>query len=161
MNKAQLKFWGSNGMQTQDSNSLSYTHHLILHMTCFQRGFIAQLVEHRTGIADVMGSNPVGAWESFLGFICNCLSYYITVRIIFTHHFKAIWWTSVWILYWISVYATLKPRGFLAHECVQSKDTKHENLWVLWTCWSSQKLVRFWLWNLTSSFWLDWYVQRI
>ena len=24
-------------------------------------GFIAQLVEHRTGIADVMGSNPVEA----------------------------------------------------------------------------------------------------
>ena len=54
------------------------------HLTCFRRGFIAQLVEHRTGIAEVMGSNPVGASESFLGFICNCLSYFITVRITFT-----------------------------------------------------------------------------
>ena len=48
------------------------------HLTCFQRGFIAQLVEHHTG---VMGSNPVGASEFFLGFICN---YLITARITFT-----------------------------------------------------------------------------
>ena len=41
-------------------------------MTCFQRGFIAQLVEHRTGIAEVMGPNPVEASKNFLGFICNC-----------------------------------------------------------------------------------------
>ena len=26
---------------------------------------MAQLVEHRTGIAEVMGSNPVGASENF------------------------------------------------------------------------------------------------
>ena len=38
------------------------------HLTCFQRGFIAQLVEHRTGITEVMGSNPLGASECFLGF---------------------------------------------------------------------------------------------
>ena len=38
-------------------------------------GLIAQLVEHCTGIteATVMGSNPVGASEFFLGFICNCI----------------------------------------------------------------------------------------
>ena len=35
------------------------------HLTCFQGGFIAQLVEHHTGIAEVMGSNPVGASECF------------------------------------------------------------------------------------------------
>ena len=35
------------------------------HLTCFQRGFIAQLVEHRTGIVEVMGSNPVGAENFF------------------------------------------------------------------------------------------------
>ena len=46
------------------------------HLTCFQWGFIAQSVEHRTGIAEVMGSNPIGASEFFLGFICNCLSYF-------------------------------------------------------------------------------------
>ena len=41
------------------------------HLTCFQRGFIAQSVKHRTGIAEVMGSNSVGASGFFLGFICN------------------------------------------------------------------------------------------
>ena len=50
------------------------------HLTCFQQGFIAQLLEHRTGIVEVMGSNPVGADNFFLGFIC----YFITSRIIFT-----------------------------------------------------------------------------
>ena len=44
---------------------------LNLLFTCFQQGFTAQLVEHRTGIAEVMGSNPVGASEFFLGFLCN------------------------------------------------------------------------------------------
>ena len=36
------------------------------HLTCFQRGFIAQLVEHRTDIAEVMGLNPVGASGLYL-----------------------------------------------------------------------------------------------
>ena len=40
-------------------------------LTGFQQGFIAQLVEHCTGIAEVMGANPIGASEFFLGFICN------------------------------------------------------------------------------------------
>ena len=31
-----------------------------------------KLVEHRSGIAEVMGSNPVKASEFFLGFLCNC-----------------------------------------------------------------------------------------
>ena len=43
------------------------------HLTCFQWGFIAQLV-------GVMGSNPVGASEFFLGFISNCLSYFTTAK---------------------------------------------------------------------------------
>ena len=51
-------------------------------MTCSRRGLVAQLVEHRTGIAEVMGSNPVGASEFFLGFLCN--SYFTTVKITFT-----------------------------------------------------------------------------
>ena len=54
---------------------------LSLHLTCFQRGFIAQLVEHCTGVTEVMGLNSVGVSEFFLNFICNCLSYFITVRI--------------------------------------------------------------------------------
>ena len=47
-------------------------------------GSIAQSVEHRTNIAEVMGSDPVGASEFFLGFICNYLSYFTTVKISFT-----------------------------------------------------------------------------
>ena len=49
------------------------------HLTC-----LTQSVEHRTGIAEVMGSNPVGASEFFLGFLCNCLSYFTTAKISFT-----------------------------------------------------------------------------
>ena len=45
--------------------------------SCFQRGFVAQLAEHSTGITDVMGSNPVEASEFFLGFLCNCFSCFI------------------------------------------------------------------------------------
>ena len=30
-----------------------------------------QLVGHRTGIVEVMGSNPIGASEFVQGFICN------------------------------------------------------------------------------------------
>ena len=41
------------------------------HLTCFRRGFIAQLVEHRTGIAEVMGSNPVEASDFFWPFFTN------------------------------------------------------------------------------------------
>ena len=36
-------------------------------LTCSRGGFIAQSVQHRTGIAEVMGSNPVGAKYFFLG----------------------------------------------------------------------------------------------
>ena len=49
-------------------------------LTCFQWGFIAQLVEHRTGIVKVMSSNPVVASDFFLGFLCNCLSCFTTYR---------------------------------------------------------------------------------
>ena len=44
----------------------------------------SSVVEHHTGIAEVMGSNPVGASEFFLGFICNCLSCFTTAKISFT-----------------------------------------------------------------------------
>ena len=39
----------------------------------FRRGFIAQSVEHRTGNSDF-----------FLGFLCNCLSWFTTAKITFT-----------------------------------------------------------------------------
>ena len=56
------------------------------HLTYFWRGIVpvAQSVEHHTSIAKVMGSNPVEASEFFLGFICNCLSYFATAKISFT-----------------------------------------------------------------------------
>ena len=54
------------------------------HLTCFRWGFIARLVEDRTGIAEVMRLNPVETSEFFLGFIRNCLSYFTTARITFT-----------------------------------------------------------------------------
>ena len=41
-------------------------------------GFIAQLVEHRTGIAEVMGSNPVEALIFFFRLLLsNCLNWKI------------------------------------------------------------------------------------
>ena len=40
-------------------------------------GFIAQLVEHRTGIAKVMGSNPVEALIFFRLLLSNCLNWKI------------------------------------------------------------------------------------
>ena len=64
------------------------------HFICFQRGFIAQSVEHRTGIVVVMGSNPVG------GLIYNCLSYFISARITLTCIFirsALIWSLSIHI----------------------------------------------------------------
>ena len=52
-------------------NSISYIHHIISFLTGRYElnklislpmcGFIAQLVEHRTGIEEVTGSNPVEA----------------------------------------------------------------------------------------------------
>ena len=40
-------------------------------------GFIAQSVEHRTGIAEVMGSNPVEALTFFRLLLSNCLNWKI------------------------------------------------------------------------------------
>ena len=47
-------------------------------------GSIAQLVEHCTGIAEVMGSNPVQAWMIFSGFNnCDDQSYLHGGRLLF------------------------------------------------------------------------------
>ena len=40
-------------------------------------GFISQLVEHRTGIAEVTGSNPVEALIFFIFLLSNCLNWKI------------------------------------------------------------------------------------
>ena len=47
------------------------------------RGFIAQLVEHRTGIGEVTGSNPVEALIFFRLLLSNCLNWKFTAMIIF------------------------------------------------------------------------------
>ena len=48
-------------------------------------GFIAQLVEHRTGIAEVTGSNPVEALIFFFRLLySNCLNWKFTAKI--TYH---------------------------------------------------------------------------
>ena len=56
-------------------------------------GFIAQLVEHRTGIAEVTGSNPVEALIFFFRLLLsNCLNWkiycdnHISLSLIFTEH---------------------------------------------------------------------------
>ena len=46
-------------------------------------GLTAQLVEHCSAIAEVMGSNPVHAWIFFKLFFHNCLVVYITAMVIF------------------------------------------------------------------------------
>ena len=57
-------------------------------------GLIAQLVEHCTGIAEVLGSNPVQAWIFFRLSFRNCLSCVVTARIFllfdFTYYDKQI-----------------------------------------------------------------------
>ena len=44
-------------------------------------GFIAQLIEHRTGIAEVTGSNPVEALIFFRLLHSNCLNWKFTATI--------------------------------------------------------------------------------
>ena len=52
-------------------------------------GFIAQLVEHRTGIAEVTGSNPVEALIFFRLLHSNCLNWKFTAKI--TYHLQKIY----------------------------------------------------------------------
>ena len=49
-------------------------------------GFIAQLVEHRTGIAEVTGSNPVEALIFVRLLLSDCLNWKYTVLIILYFH---------------------------------------------------------------------------
>ena len=48
-----------------------------------------------------MGSNPVGASEFFLGFVCNCLSYFTTAKISFTSISSNFWilWRSPFLFF--------------------------------------------------------------
>ena len=67
--------------------------HYVIHSTCgilepkidllpASQGFIAQLVEQRTGIAEVMGLNPVLAMKSFFQAKKQLLKLLRTVKII-------------------------------------------------------------------------------
>ena len=49
-------------------------------------GFRAQLVEHRTGIAEVTGSNPVEALIFFRLLHSNCLNWKFTAKITYHLH---------------------------------------------------------------------------
>ena len=49
-------------------------------------GFIPQLAEHRTGIAEVMSSNPVEALICFFRLLSNCSCWKLTVMIILRFH---------------------------------------------------------------------------
>ena len=58
---------------------------LKLHLTCFQQGFISSIGRASHWYCGGHGFKSVGASEFFLGFICNCLSYFIPARITFPH----------------------------------------------------------------------------
>ena len=80
--------------------------------TCFQRGFIAQLVEHRISIAEAMGSNPVEASDFFfLGFLCNCEDHF---------HFYSLS-TYIWSYIWFISYAPI----------MQTHAPYHMSRWVI------------------------------
>ena len=69
-------------------------------------GFIAQLVEHRTGIAEVTGSNPVEALNFFRLLLSNCLNWKFTAMI--TLHFHKL--MSHFELLYLNTVAQLKPK---------------------------------------------------
>ena len=60
-------------------------------------GFLAQLVEHRTGIAEVTGSNPVEALIFFRLLLSNCLNWKIYCDDHTSLTFISVASTSIWI----------------------------------------------------------------
>ena len=76
-------------------------------------GFIAQLVEHRTGIAEVTGSNPVEALIFFRLLLSNCLKLE-----------NLLWWSLFTFIYncsaiWIISYKLLKIDSLHVEGCVK------------------------------------------
>ena len=61
-------------LSTGEKKKRGKSYQYFSYQTCSLGGFIAQSVEHRTGIAEVMGSTPLKPQNFFLGFVCNCLS---------------------------------------------------------------------------------------
>ena len=71
-------------------------------------GFIAQLVEHRTGIAEVTGSNPVEALIFFRLLHSNCLNWKFTAKITYhLHIYPQFIYESFHILHVILITAAL------------------------------------------------------
>ena len=60
-------------------------------------GLLAQLVEHCTGIAEVMGSNPIQAWIFSGPIFTTAEVVFITVKIAFVHVF--IRSSNIWLSY--------------------------------------------------------------
>ena len=88
-------------------------------------GFIAQLVEHRTGIAEVMGSNPVEALIFFRLLLSNCLNW----KIYCDDH------TSLSIYSWVAQVKLprWKPSaGFLLNVCIEGKKPKIAGNFVIY-----------------------------
>lgn len=50
-------------------------------------GFVDQLVEYRTGITEVMGSNPVEALNFFSGFFANYILLKLQTQLPYRDHF--------------------------------------------------------------------------
>ena len=73
-------------METYSTNEMLGVIMKSSQLTCSRGGFIAQSVEHRPGLAEVMGLNPVEASDFFSGLslYLNCLSYFTTAKITFT-----------------------------------------------------------------------------
>ena len=67
-------------------------------------GYIAQLVEHRTGIAEVTGSNPVEALIFFRLLHSNCLNWKFSAKITYhLHKYPQFIYESFHILHVISL----------------------------------------------------------
>ena len=76
-------------------------------------GFIAQLVEHRTGIAEVKRSNPVEALIFFRLLLSNCLKWYYD-QILDTHFFTFSYTISIYYeqynsFFWTFISENLRP----------------------------------------------------
>ena len=67
-------------------------------------GFIAQLVEHCTGIAEVTGSNPAEAWIFFRLLFRNCLNCVSTAKILHNVIYTRVSTVCSCIIYGIHLY---------------------------------------------------------
>ena len=71
-------------------------------------GFIAQLVEHRTGIAEVTGSNPVEALIFFRLLLSNCLNWKIYCNDHYSLHLQPQYKYELFHIYFTSLHCTGK-----------------------------------------------------